>query len=271
MQQRRPLYQFNPDIASISTTASRGRSNYNGLQSTFKQRLWKGLDFVANYTWSKAMANNSGYFGNAGVAGEGAYPMNSYDIEANYGPAAYDARHIVSLAGSYELPFGTRAAVRRGLEPRARRDRGRLVDELRRHRAHRLPDHRHRRRQPVAAGLALAGTARTGSADGAVDDPTLERWIDRAAFVSAPRGQFGDAGVGILRAPGYWNIDMSVSKRFTTFGRQYLMVRGEMFNALNHPNFGAPNANIQSTAFGTITSTVGDARVVQLVAKSFLS
>lgn len=40
VQQRRPLYQFNPLITSISTTASRGRSDYNGLQSTFKQRLW---------------------------------------------------------------------------------------------------------------------------------------------------------------------------------------------------------------------------------------
>lgn len=87
VQQRRPLYQFNPLITSISTTASRGRSDYNGLQSTFKQRLWYGVDFVANYTLDKAMANNSGYFGNVGVAGEGAYPMNSYDIEANYGPA----------------------------------------------------------------------------------------------------------------------------------------------------------------------------------------
>ena len=74
VQQRRPLYPFNPLITSISTTASRGRSNYNGLQSTFKQRLWNGLDFVANYTWSKSMANNSGYFGNAGVAGEGRLP-----------------------------------------------------------------------------------------------------------------------------------------------------------------------------------------------------
>ena len=46
-----------------------------------------------------------------------------------------------------------------------------------------------------------------------MDNPTLERWIDRAAFVSAPLGQFGDSGVGILRAPGYWNIDLSVSKR----------------------------------------------------------
>jgi len=58
-----------------------------------------------------------------------------------------------------------------------------------------------------------------------------------------------------------------VSKRFTTLGRQYLMFRGELFNLLNHVNFGPPQANIQSTAFGTITSTIGDARIVQLVAK----
>jgi hypothetical protein len=52
-------------------------------------------------------------------------------------------------------------------------------------------------------------------------------------------------------------------------GRQYLMFRGEIFNALNHTNFGPPQANIQSTAFGTITTTIGDARIVQLVAKYY--
>ncbi len=72
---------------------------------------------------------------------------------------------------------------------------------------------------------------------GEVDDPSLTRWIDRAAFVSAPLGTFGNAGVGILRAPSYWNVDMSASKRIATFGRQYFMFRAEMFNALNHPNF----------------------------------
>jgi outer membrane receptor protein involved in Fe transport len=268
VQQRRPLYAFNPAIASISTTASAGRSNYNGLQSTFKQRLWRGLDFVANYTWSKAMANNSGYFGNAGVAGEGAYPMNSYDIEANYGPAAYDGRHIASVAGSYDLPFG---------------------------RERQFGSSWNRALEAVAGGwsTSFAVTAHTGFpititdgsnpslqasrsperpnriGDGALENPTVALWLDRSAFVSAPRGQFGDAGVGIVRAPGFWNVDLSISKRIVTLGRQYIQIRGEMFNALNHPNFGAPNANIQSTAFGTITTTVGDSRIVQLVAKYY--
>ena len=91
----------------------------------------------------------------------------------------------------------------------------------------------------------------------------------RSAFQSAALGTFGNAGVGIARAPKYWNVDFSLSKRFVTFGRQYLQVRGEAFNLLNHPNFGPPDRNIQSQTFGTITSTIGDPRVVQLVAKYF--
>jgi hypothetical protein len=268
VQQRRPLYRFNPLITSISTTAARGRAQYHGLQTTFKQRLWEGLDFTANYTLSEAKSNNLGYYGSAGVAAEGAYPMNSYDIEANWGPAFFDTRHNFSLAGSYELPFG---------------------------KGRRLGGQWHPVLDAVAGGwgLSFAVTAHTGFpitvtdssnpsqqasrsperpnrvGDGRVDNPTLERWIDRAAFVSAPLGQFGNSGVGILRAPGYWNIDMSFSKRFSTVGQQYFMFRGEIFNLLNHPNFGAPERNIQSQTFGSITSTVGDARIVQLVAKYY--
>ena len=268
VQQRRPLYRFNPLITSISTTAARGRAQYHGLQTTFKQRLWEGLDFTANYTLSEAKSNNLGYYGSAGVAAEGAYPMNSYDIEANWGPAFFDTRHNFSLAGSYDLPFG---------------------------KGRRLGGQWHPLLDAVAGGwgLSFAVTAHTGFpitvtdssnpsqqasrsperpnrvGDGRVDNPTLERWIDRAAFVSAPLGQFGNSGVGILRAPGYWNVDMSFSKRFSTVGQQYFMFRGEVFNLLNHPNFGPPVANIQSQTFGSITSTVGDARVVQLVAKYY--
>ena len=75
------------------------------------------------------------------MASEGAYPVNSYDIEANYGPASSTPRHIVSLAGSYDLPFGRDRQFGNDWNRAARRGRGRLVGELRAHRAHRLPDH----------------------------------------------------------------------------------------------------------------------------------
>jgi hypothetical protein len=62
---------------------------------------------------------------------------------------------------------------------------------------------------------------------------------------------------------------MSLSKQVATIGRQYILFRAEAFNVFNRPNFGPPQANIQSTAFGTITTTVGNARIIQLVAKYY--
>ncbi|MPY91064.1 MAG: hypothetical protein GEU99_24515 [Luteitalea sp.] len=268
VQERRPLYPFNPDITSISTTASRGRANYNALQTTFKQRLWQGLDFVANYAYGKTLSNNLGYYGSGGVAAEGAYPMNSYDIEANYGPAFFDARHVFSLAGSYDLPFGRERAFGSTWN--------RAIDAVAGGWAASVAVTAHTgfpftvidgSRPSLQASRASERPNRIGS--GEVDNPTLERWIDRSAFESAPDGQFGDAGVGILRAPGYWNVDLSISKRLLTMGQQYIVIRGEMFNVLNHPNMGPPDRNIQSTTFGPITGTVGDPRIVQLVAKYY--
>ena len=270
VQQRRPLYPFNPDITNLIVTASRFHADYNGLQTTFKQRLWQGLEFTANYTLSKALSNTRGFFGSGGVAAGTTIstPVDNRNLEDNYGPTFFDARHVASLAGSYELPFGRERTFGANWN--------RALDA-------------------VAGGWALsvAVTSHTGypitvldSANpslqaarsterpdrigsGEVENPTLERWIDRSAFVSAPRGQFGNSGIGILRAPGFWNLDLSVSKRFATWGQQYIMFRGEMFNALNHPNFGPPERNIQSQAFGTITTTVGNARIIQLVAKYY--
>jgi hypothetical protein len=267
-QSRRPLFGFNPLITDISTTAARGRSDYNALQTTFKQRLWNGLDFVANYTLSEANSNNLGYYGSANVAAEGAYPVNSRDIEANYGPAFFDARHNFSLAGSYDLPFGK--------DRQFGSDWNRALDAVAGGWAASFAVIAHTG-YPItvqnSVRRSLQGT-RSPEWPDLIGDPvpeeqTLERWINRDAFAPAALGTFGNAGVGIMRAPGYWNIDLSVSKRFATVGRQYLMFRGEMFNALNHPNFGPPNRDIQSTAFGTITSTAGDARVVQLVLKYY--
>jgi hypothetical protein len=268
LQQRRPLYQFNPLITNISTTASRGRSDYHALQTTFRQRTWNGFDFVANYTFGRANSNNLGYYGSGGVAAEGAYPVNSYDIEANYGPAFFDARHIFSMAGNYQVPFG--------------RDRahGSTIS---------------RPLDWIAGGWDMSfaitahsgypitvqdGTNRTGQAtrsavwpdligDPMPANPTIDMWLNRSAFQPAEPGVFGNAGVGIARAPKYWNADFAVTKRFVTFGRQYLQIRGEAYNVFNHPNFGPPDRNIQSQTFGTIISTIGDPRIIQLVAKYY--
>src|SRR2546429_420785 len=104
---RRPLFATAPLITNISTTASRGRSDYKGLQASLRQRATHGLEYLASYTLGKANANQLGYYGSGGfTAAEGTYWMNAYDPEANYGPAFFEVRHNFVLSASYALPYG---------------------------------------------------------------------------------------------------------------------------------------------------------------------
>ena len=41
------------------------------------------------------------------------------------------------------------------------------------------------------------------------------------------QGTFGDAGVGIVRAPKYFNLDVSLGKKFQLGGSKYVDFRAE--------------------------------------------
>ena len=74
------------------------------------------LEFLASYTLGKGTTNNRGFygvFGGTGLQGvtsatEGAYWQNTYDPEAEWGPAFHDVRHNFIVSGHL------RAAVRQG-------------------------------------------------------------------------------------------------------------------------------------------------------------
>jgi hypothetical protein len=100
------LYKTAPLITNIATTASRGRSDYQALQASLRQRNVNGIEYLASYTLGRVRTNNRGFYGSTGVAAEGAYWMNTYEPEWNYGPAFFDARHNLVFSANYELPFG---------------------------------------------------------------------------------------------------------------------------------------------------------------------
>jgi hypothetical protein len=101
-------------------------------------------------------------------------------------------------------------------------------------------------------------------------DQSITRWLDIAAFSAVPLGTFGNCPVGVARAPGYANVDMVLSKRFTISGPRYAEFRMEVFNLLNHPSFGPPARDISApNTFGVITNTISAPRVVELVFKFY--
>ena len=76
-----------------------------------------------------------------------------------------------------------------------------------------------------------------------------------------PTGTQGTAGRNTVRGPGYQRVDLSITKRFP-IGPTRLEFRGEIFNLLNHTNFGTPDNNISNPTAGVIT-TADDARSMQ--------
>jgi hypothetical protein len=264
LQRRRPLHATAPLLTNISTTASQGRSNYHALQVSLRQRSWRGLEYLASYTFGKALTNNLGYFGSAGVAAESGYWMNAYEPEWNYGPAFFDVRHNFVLSGSYELPFGRGRAWGSGWSGLTNAVLGgwklSAIFQARTGFPITVLDSRGSSLQ------AVRGDERPDCVgDPTPADQTLDLWLDIRAFARAPLGTWGDCGVGIARAPGYRNVDAALSKRFDVGGERYLEFRAEAFNLTNTPSFGPPARNIADPAtFGRITNTVSQPRVVEL-------
>jgi hypothetical protein len=94
-------------------------------------------------------------------------------------------------------------------------------------------------------------------------------WFNTACFAPVPQGQIrpGNAGRGVVRGPGFGNLDGSLIKNFHFTERAALQLRGEFFNVTNHANpNGFGSTNITSSSFGEI-STYRQARQVQIGAK----
>jgi hypothetical protein len=94
--------------------------------------------------------------------------------------------------------------------------------------------------------------------------------LNKAAFVFAPPGTFGNAGRNILTAPGFEDIDFAISKTTAVKERVSLQFRAEAFNLFNHPNFGQPANNFAASNYGQVLATrtargdLGSSRQLQL-------
>src|SRR5207245_9032186 len=76
---------------------------------------------------------------------------------------------------------------------------------------------------------------------------------DASAFAIPAPGTNG-TGRNIFEAPGYWNLDLGIGKRFELTERLNLQFRAELFNVLNHPNFDNPRD--ASSGSPSICSTI---------------
>ena len=91
--------------------------------------------------------------------------------------------------------------------------------------------------------------------------------IANVSLPTDPSHPFGNAGRDIVRALPTNQLDLGLFKNFRLPKESMkLQFRSEMFNALNHTNFTAPNGDRSSASFGTIRGTL-PARQIQFALK----
>jgi len=129
----------------------------------------------------------------------------------------------------------------------------------------------------VTSGIDTYGNGRVsgqrpdlvGGVSPYIKDMSALIWLNPAAFdITAPRQQrrFGNLGYNALRARGTFSYDAALHKRFAVTERHTVTFRFELFNALNHCNFGGPTASVSNPNFGRILSG-SEGRIIQFALK----
>jgi hypothetical protein len=96
-----------------------------------------------------------------------------------------------------------------------------------------------------------------------VDQRTVNRWFNTAAFAQPALGELGNLGRNTERGPGINNLDLALFKNVELSHQVRLQFRLESFNALNHTQFDGVSTNLAATNFGVVTSA-RPARINQL-------
>ena len=259
----RPYAVQYPQLGTIDEAESVANSDYNSLQVSLRQRIWKSLSATGNYTWGHSVDDSS--------AVRNTVPTNSYDLAFQRGSSTFDVRQVFTSFISYDVPqLGARWP---------RLTKGWQVNTLLTFSTG----------QPIniLAGTNVSGTGENQDRVNVVGDPfadvpvltgtTAVQYLNPAAFAKPAAGTFGNIGRDALYGPGFGSTDFSVFKKIPITERISAEFRVEIFNLFNRTNWANPNVTFSSSSFGQLTSTfsngsapglgVGEPRNTQLALK----
>jgi len=230
----RPFAVLDPALRTVGTLSSSGYVEYNGLLVKFQRRSANHISFLNSYTFGRATDLNSDNDGTVTLT-------NIFNPEYNRGPADYDVTHTLSSTWIYELPWAAQRAWG-----------GWQVSGILYLRSG-LPITITQAQSMLSTGIA--NNRPNTICDPASSNPTIAQWFNTSCFtqVTDTTGTFGNTGRNTVRGPGQFNIDASMIKN-TRIGPISSELRLEIFNILNHPQFGNPNGQFGNSAFGTISA-----------------
>src|SRR5205823_5018044 len=245
-QNGQPFFLTQGRTANVNLYAPRGTTSYNALQTNLSRRFSHGLQVTANYTWAKAETPN--------------YPTDAilYQWVASRPVQQYDRTHVLTIGGTWELPFGKGKPWLTSSHAMSMILGGWTVNSLAVFYSG-LPF------SVTASGTSLNMPGATQQADQV--KPSVEvfgnvggAYFDPLAFAPITAARFGNAGANSMRGPGEVNMDLGITRAFRVKEKYSIQFRAESFNFTNTPHFANPGGNVSNlvkTSDGAIKDLAG--------------
>jgi hypothetical protein len=234
--------QFYPSVGpndyQVYFTDNSSRSNYQALQVQYQRRLRHDLTATATYTWSHSLDDASSDIAEL-------LPGTILSAGSNWGPSDFDIRHSFKAAVSWSLPTPVGAEWVKAVTEGWGLDafvtaRSALPVDIGSYNNNLSGGYYFFLRPDVVSGYPeyLYGSQYPGG-----------KAFNPAAFVINPNAQ-GNLGRNALRGFDLMETDLSARRTFHVSERFKLLVRIDLFNLFNHPNFANPNPTIGNGTFG---------------------
>ena len=269
----------NTQYAAFNTRGNRGESRYDGVTFSLESRqLGKtGLQFTGSYTYSHAKDNLSSTFSDSSANYNLGY-LDAFDPMLDWGYSEFDVRHRGIISGVWVLPFGNDST---GLARALASDwQLNFIFSARTGFPFTLWDCTNgssycmRAEDPIGIDKNATGGPATGN-------PNEYKLLDLTPLVQYAGGYVhpltGNSDFGpypddmterdAFRGPGFWNLDLGVSKRVRMGPRYALQFRFEFYNLFNHANMYAQASNADISSFDSITGFKDGNRRIQLGVK----
>jgi Carboxypeptidase regulatory-like domain len=262
----------NPSFDNVSWIDNGSTEKYNALMLSATKNAGKNLTFGAGYTYARDLTDQLDQDWSFGQT-----IQNLFDRSAEWGNNYFTPWHRFYAHFIYSLPFGRQQSFFNRMPRFADAVLGgwRISSVITLQSGQWY--------NPTFDGYDPSNTNNFGGRPDAIASvspvpsggPTVDNWFNIAAFkipgcpdndplcsnaTPANIGRFGNAGNDTLATPAMKNVDLALMKRFNFEGNRSLTFQAVFSDALNHPNFGYPDADISDGpgVAGVISSTLGN-------------
>ncbi|MBB5317652.1 TonB-dependent receptor [Tunturibacter empetritectus] len=248
-----------------------GTTNYNAIEVKAEQRFSGGISFLFAYTHSKLIDDASSVFSSTVLSSPNTSSLIAADTFRPYlerDSSSGDMPNVTSFSGIYDLPAGHNHRFASTGAGNALLG-GWSLNTILSLQSGMPVTVTQATNNNSFAGFSLQRPNIIGNPKLPSSQRTPARFFNTAtptnpgAFGTALQFEIGTASRNPVRGPAYRDLDISLIKRTRLVEKADLEFRAEMFNVTNTPEFSQPNGSFGSAAFGTITTTTTDPRVVQ--------